>query len=343
MGENDDIFKDLAMPGTPIDVKIDDGEDLNIPTLIDNGNINSFLENDDDFIKIDGFNYNSKTNTKIEKIDPLLEVEKPNKEVVENDFIKEYNKKFGTSFKDELELKQAMGKPVEKVSKLTPDQEQSFIENGKYISALENALSKSNYDILLMHNLGLEKNELGEHFDYDIAVDDIKERLNNWKNNGTLDFNANTVKEQIKSELGRLKDENKKLEDIKNSEQILKEKESEETIKNTLLDIFKEESFFGIKPEKEKINQVYNDIVSNSFSNTLSTNPKLLVELAMMYAYKEEINKRATRPTADLGRKEILDELIPNSSKNQSLNQSRGGNAIKKDNVYELSEFWLTD
>jgi len=342
MDANDDIFKDLGMPGAPIDVKVDDGEDLDISTLIGNENIDSFLENDD-YIKIDGFNYDSKTNTKIEKIDPLLEVEKPNKEVVENNFIKEYNKKFGTSFKDELELKQAMGKPVEKVSKLTPDQEQSFIENGKYISALENALGKSNYDILLMHNLGLEKNELGEHFDYDMAVDDIKERLNNWKNNGTLDFNANTVKEQIKSELGRLKDENKKLEDIKNSEQILKEKENEETIKNTLLDIFKEESFFGIKPEKEKINQVYNDIVSNNFSNILSTDPKLLVELAMMYAYKEEINKRATRPTADLGRKEILDELIPNSSKNQSLNQSRGGNAIKKDNVYELSEFWLTD
>jgi hypothetical protein len=342
MDVNDDIFKDLGTQGNLIDVEVDNEEDLNISTFVDNSNISSFLENDNN-IKIDGLNYDAKTNTKIEKIDPLLEIEKSNKEVAENDFIKEYNKKFGTSFKDELELKQAMEKPVEKVSKLTPEQEQSFIENGKYISALENALSKSNYDILLMHNLGLEKNELGEHFDYDMAVEDIKERLNNWKNNGTLDFNANTVKDQIKSELDRLKDENKKLESIKNSEQILKEKENEEMIKNTLLDIFKEESFFGIKPEKEKINQVYNDIVSNSFSNTLSTNPKLLVELAMMYAYKEEINKRTTRPTADLGRKEILDELIPNSSKNQGLNQSRGGNTIKKDTVNGLSEFWLKE
>jgi hypothetical protein len=335
MTTNDDLFKDFDMPENPENPNNNlDYQDNSLEnTLIDELSINDLLDNDDDDVTI------------LQDFVGKQEPAKPapdNTPSEEDDFVKKYNEEFGTNFKDKVELKQSLqNQTPAKVSALTEDQEKEYERNTATINALSDVLNKSSREILTMHHLSLKKQEMGEHFDIDIAKDEVKDKLDKWEDNGTLDFNANNLKSEIKSELQKLQDKNKGLEEIRDSEKIAEAEKKVGAIQNKIIDIFKKQSFFGIKPEKDVLNKVYADIVNNEFSKQLNQNPELLVELAIMHAYKSEIEKRALRPTADQGRKEVLDELIPNHQKSTTLNQARGGSTTKKLGGDELVDLFL--
>jgi len=335
----EDLFKDFTGDENP------SGDEPQNPNPGQNQNvfdpqkqIQDFLSDDDDDVLIPGFNLDPMTNQKKEFQDPLLadiEKKKVENQAPDNDddFLKKYNEKFGTTFKDEQELKEAMKSNVpDKTVKLTAEQEQKFEKNNQVLQSLEAAERLGNRELLLLHHLGLEKQKMGEDFDREIAESEISEKLNSWDQNGTLEFNASELRKKLNGEISKIKTENDELNKIKTSEIEKVEKEKLDAIQKEIIDIYKSQDFFGIKLEKDVMNKIYNSIVTNEFSERLNSNPKLMIQLAIMDAYKEEISKRSTRPTADYGRKEVLDELIPNSSK-QGLNQARGGIESKGNNL----------
>ncbi len=88
------------------------------------------------------------------------------------------------------------------------------------------------------------------------------------------------------------------------------QKTDKETLQNEFAEIFKSKNFFGIVPEKEKIEEAYKRVTSGDYIQKLQSDKKALARTAMMEAYFDEISKKTSNGSSySDGVRSVVDEF----------------------------------
>ena len=297
---------------------------------------NEELDEDFSFENFDGLDNPDKNENKTE----TPENEKEKKETPENendlefeenkniDFdIESFNKKMGTSFKDEEEMKNFLSEKKEEQETIKEKDEIDKAEKG--IQFFKEHLALDDEELLRRQLVALAVQKGLDPKDEDVNLS-IEEEINNVKDKMVLDIKANEIRKGLReaSEKNQkiIDDYNKKVNDKK----MAIESQRKKTIQSAFSNIFKSKSFFGIVPEQERLQKAYSDVASGKLIERLESDPKLLAEVAILLDYKKEIHSKASGLTYDDGVKAILDEFNVNKQeKSKDRAPASGSSSVK--------------
>lgn len=227
-----------------------------------------------------------------------------------------FNKKLNKEFKTTQELKDFLNKGDEAVVSVTEDQEYDKAQ-GK-LEMYEPLLELGHEELMRkeFETIAVQKNK--DLNDEDVQ-EDIEEQLEKLRDTNQMDLRAERLRDILRNKIIEpAKAEKAKIEQARTQRQADQEKSSAEETQNALAEIFNNKNFFGLKPDRETVNKVYQDIKTGKILEDLKSDKKLLAEVAMMRAYKEQIYKKASGLTYNDGMKAILDDYKTQSSKQGS-------------------------
>lgn len=247
-----------------------------------------------------------------------------------------FNKKLDKNFKDVEELKAFLDGGDKKDAEKSNVDELEQAENViNHLAPLldrsvtnDETLMRKEYETIAI-NSGKDITDEDVQFDIDEQIEKLKDSM-------TLDLRA----ENLRKELSRVYNDSKSTKDRIAADKVaseakMKQTETEET-QNAFADIFNREDFFGIKPDKAKLQEAYKKVNSGEFLNRLKTDKKVLAKLAMIEAYENEIHKKASSGlTYSDGIKAVRDEFksVKETSSARTLtNAQKRGSAGSNDN-----------
>lgn len=236
----------------------------------------------------------------------------------------DFNKKLGKDFGDVEELKNFLNQGDKKeTDKKDVDDLESAENVLNYIGPLLDPNQTSDEDLLRREFETIAVNS-GEDINDEDTQFDIDEKIEKIKDSYQLDIRANS----LRSELRKVYDQNKSKKENIVSQREAQEAEKQQADKSEVQDafasIYKRDSFFGIKPEKERIQAAYKQVNSGDFLKKLQSDKQALAKLAMIDAYENEIHKKASSGlTYSDGIKAVRDEF-------KSVKETNSGNTIAK-------------
>lgn len=264
----------------------------------------------------------------------------PGEEAAEDTFdaddLAMFNKKLDKNFKDVEELKAFLDGGDKKDAEKSNVNELEQAEN--VINHLAPLLDRSvTNDETLMRK---EYETIAINSGKDITDEDVQfeidEQIEKLRDSMTLDLRA----ENLRKELSRVYNESKSTKDRIAAEKVASEakfKQTEtEATQNAFAEIFGREDFFGIKPDRVKLQEAYKKVNSGEFLNRLKSDKKMLAKLAMIDVYENEIHKKASSGlTYSDGIKAVRDEFksVKEKSSGTTLtNAQKRGSAGSNDN-----------
>lgn len=243
----------------------------------------------------------------------------------DDDFdLEAFNKKLGTEYKTKSELKAALNLKEETSEDKKEEEELSNIE--ATLSMYEPIMRLSNEDIMRKQYESIAIQKQLDINDEDVQID-IEEKVQLLIDNGTLDLYAKDLRKEIEDKvLSPALEKKKEIETNRIQRENAKRKTEKENLQNAFADFYHTGNFYGIKPDKNKIAEVYKKASGSDFLQKISSDPKLKAELALFVEFKEEIFKKSTGLNYGDGMKAVLDEF---KSKKDNVNvsriQSKGG------------------
>lgn len=281
---------------------------------------------------------NSDSENKEEDNDDLFKEASSSKEDQNNqqsDFdIEVFNKKFGKNFKSEEEVKNFFeGKQENQKEETTL--EDNIAEVSNIVSILQETIDLSDKD-LMREQLKNEAKKAGKDVNNEDVQIEIEDELDELESNRVLDTKASLIRLKLEQVLNIKNQEKNSL--ISKKQQIISEKENSEKqkLQGALVEFLNKENFYGMKLSKEIVSDVYKEIRSNKFLESIKNDPKELAELALMKRFKENIYKKASGKTYADGMKAILDEFKIREKDNPIVRAQRKGSSGASDNSKDL-------
>lgn len=242
--------------------------------------------------------------------DKKEDAEEGAKEEFDADDLASFNKKLDKNFKDVEELKAFLNNGDKKESEKTTVDELEQAENViNHLGPLldrqvtnDETLMRKEYETIAM-NSGKDITDEDVQYEIDEKIEKLRDSM-------TLDLRANNLRD----ELSKVYNESKTTKERISAEKIaneakMKQTETEAT-QNAFAEIFNRKDFFGIKPDKERLQEAYKKVNSGEFLNKLKTDKNALAKLAMIEAYENEIHKKASSGlTYSDGIKAVRDEF----------------------------------
>lgn len=232
------------------------------------------------------------------------------------------NAKLGTDFKTLEELKAGFNKKEEDTEFEKEEQEYQVLSNK--IVLFDKYIGMDNEELVRNQLYSSAQKEKKDINDPDVQ-DEIEEKLQGLADLDQVDSMAETLRSNLQSQKDKTKSavdviENKRLE-----KSNLESKKNTETLQNEFSKIFKEKSFYGVTVSKEDIFEVYEDIRSNKFFDSINNNQEMIVKFAMFAKYEKEISKIANSPTQSDKTKGAFEFLTEASRKSpRSITQAKG-------------------
>lgn len=256
--------------------------------------------------------------------DNAAEEDAPNDKDFSDEDLADFNKKLNKDFSSVEELKSYLNKEDHKEVEKESENKLEVIESRMdYISPLLDPNVTNDESLVRKELETVAINEGKDLADEEVQFD-LDDKIQRIKDAYQMDIRANSIRKELKSMYDKFKVDADGIKAQKAQEEKQLLATEKEATMNAFAEIFKQESFFGIKPEKEVIQKAYKDANSGEFINKLKTDKNLLAKLAMIDAYGDQIQKLAsTGLTYSDGVKSVHEEF--NLTQKQS-----SGNTIAK-------------
>lgn len=237
--------------------------------------------------------------------------------------VEAFNKKLNTNFKTEQELIDFMKSKDDEGAKGPTDDE--IINDAdlaiKYYSPL---VLLNDKDLMRKQFETLAINEKKDINDEDVQYE-IEQKLQDLIDSYDLSNKASQLRDRLK---GMITDaEGKKAEVIKKQEDLViaQEAKQKEELQKAFIDINANKKFFGVDVEPSRLTGIYKEVSTGKFLEKIKSDPKLLVELATMAEYRDEISKKAGGRSYGDGVRDILDEFkVKKEDRSINRAQQRG-------------------
>lgn len=267
-------------------------------------------EDDDDKINFEG-------TTKEEKID--LEI---------------FNKKFDKDFKSEEELKAFLDGKDQEIE--TDSDDELLDKANSQIEMLEPILPLNDEDLMRKQFETIAMNDNKNLNDEDVKID-IEEQIQELKDGHLLDVKANMLRTDLKKMYAESKNSKKEIEGKRETIRLSEEKITKEKLQAEFIKLDAAESFYGIDLDRKTIAEVYQNVSSGKFIEELKSNKQAIAELALMFAYKEKIFKKASGLTYSDGLKAVLDDYKskPKADTFAKAQRSKTGSTASSDKLIE--------
>lgn len=240
-----------------------------------------------------------------------------------------FNKKFNTTFKSDEELRTFLDNKETQVENDQDDQalEQAttqidalipFLEkqNGVYVVDSETLMLKQFQTVAMQENKNLN--------DPDVQLE-ITEKLEDLKDKGVLDIYADNLRNKLEKIVDQHTTTKNQIEQKREDKRLAEEKASQKSLQDELIGFYNVDNFYGVKLEKDLVKEVYQDINSGNFIESLQNDHKLVAELALMAKVKEKIFKKSSGLTYNDGLGAVLGEFKTKQKANPVVKaQSRG-------------------
>jgi hypothetical protein len=216
-----------------------------------------------------------------------------------------FNKKLGTDFKTEEDLKAHFDKsdrsdpPVDIAKEI--EKEQNAIDYYEPLVALSDEdLMRKQYESIAVQN-GKDLKDEDVAYDIDNQIESLKDSM-------TLDLRADKLRQEIKTQvISPAKEKMLSLNEKSKEKFAAEEQEKNKSLQNAFADIYKNKNFFGVELTEKEIVDAYKG--ANEFVDLLKSDKKVLAEVSMMYKRRDDIYKKASGKTYGDGIKSILDEF----------------------------------
>lgn len=231
-----------------------------------------------------------------------------------------FNKTLNKDFKTREELQSFLEK--EKEVEQAEDEDKLYETAEKTVEFYSDILKLNNEDLMrrqLEYKAIQEQKDIN---DEDVKYD-IEEAIERMRDNYVLDTNADVLRTKLQANNDA---EQKTIDRIKQGrEEKIKSQKDEENrvVQKTLSDMYAKGDFFGVKLSKERLANAYKASTSGKFIESLSTNKKLLSELAVFAEFKDEIFKKATGLTYSDGIKSVFQDHANSQDKGRGIATSQ--------------------
>jgi len=266
------------------------------------------------------------------KVDPNEEEEEDEENLNEKD-LELFNKKLGTDFKSVEELKKGFSKQEEDSETKKEEVEYKILTNK--ISLFDKYIGMDNENLVRNQLLSQAAQEKKDTTDPDV-LEDIEEKIQGLNDLNQLDSMADTLRSNLLNQKDKTAAAVKQIDDKRIASENEIARKNTNDLQNALADIFTQKEFLGITVTKEDIHDVYQDIKSNKFFDSVNNNQEMIAKFAMFLKYEKQISELGKRPTHSDKTKDAFSLLSGNDGKQRrSITQANGsassGNA--KDNL----------
>lgn len=271
-------------------------------------------------------------NTKNEEDDS----EEDDSDLTEKD-LEIFNKKLGTDFKNVDELKKSFNAKDEESESQKEETEYKILSNK--IVLFEKYIGMSNEDLIRNQMLS-EASASKKDIEDQEVIDEIEEKIEALKDLDTLDGYAETLRSNLQTQKDKTQTSIEKIENKKIESENAIAKKNNDNLQNALAEVYNQKQFMGVNVSKEDLLDVYENIKTNKFFESVNGNQEMIAKLALFVKYEKEISKVANRPTHSDKTKDAFNFLTDNSKKTRrSIAQATG--SASSGNADENLNAWL--
>ena len=249
-----------------------------------------------------------------EEEDPLFENEEEEEESEEEADIEDFNKKLGTNFKTIDELKESLKKTDEISEKEKEDAEYRTLNNK--VILYDKYIGMDNEELIRNQLLTQARQEKKDIEDKDV-LDDIEEQIQGLKDLRQLDSMAETLRSNLQNQKEKVVQSIEKIDSKREKTEQEIARKNRDNLQTVLADIFDKKEFFGVTVTKEDIQDVYKDITTNKFFDSVNGNQEVIAQLALFLKYREQISTITNKPTHSDKLKDEFNTLLGNKGKAQ--------------------------
>jgi len=255
--------------------------------------------------------------------EPAKPIQKTNEPVKEIE-LDSLNKTLGTNFKTLEEAKQSFKTDIspQLEESISEDQIQTYDKNSKMIDYFKKSLSGEPKDLVYESLKAKYRAANNNEFD-DYAKNEIDNKIEVMESNGTLDLNADNIRNKVENAIDRLLGENRTIDSKRNEIAQNKQNKLRDTLQGHFTTHMQQGKFYGATLEKEKVRAAYESITSGEIFKEIENNPQFVTELALFRQYKDVISEMSKKPGYSDGVKDIFAEIKGNNPKDVKTAQVR--------------------
>lgn len=217
------------------------------------------------------------------------------------------NSLFKTNYKSISELKESLKK--EEVNEEAILIQQKVNEHNLYVQKLRLGNKE-----LIFEDLKEQYQVQGKNISDQNILDEINDRVDSMTQN-ELEYAVRYIRDSMTNKALRLKsDVDAYISKTKLSDQEKIQKRSE-SLKSSVNDFYMKEDFYGLKLEKQDFISSYKDVETNKLITLIENDPKIAMELQLLYNNREKLAKLNNSATYSDGIKDTLDALKGKSQK----------------------------
>lgn len=243
--------------------------------------------------------------------------------------IESFNKQFGTKFQKAEELKEFLAKKEE--AKEIDEDEKIFEQAQNQLDFLVPIVNLDDEGLMRKQFETMAVNDKKDLNDENVQIE-INEKIEDLKDSRTLSLEARDLRRTLQDIIKQAEDSQKEISQKREAKALAEEKEFKSNLQKEFGNLYSMDNFYGVNLDKKTVQEVYQKVASGDFIKSISSDKKVLAELALMSAVKKEIFKKSSGLTYNDGMKAVLDEY--KSKKQQSpavVAQKRGTSANNED------------
>jgi hypothetical protein len=229
----------------------------------------------------------------------------------EKEELRELNAKLNTNYESLDELKADLKKTDNNQKAQEVRKEQDFVDY------FESVLKYDDKKIVF-EDARLKAQQEGLNLNDPDVIDSIKAKIENYESNEILSVVADNIRSKVEFALQGKK---KIIEDFNNEQQqtqAQREAERKQKLQQGVESVWKQGKFLGVKPTKENMLKIYQDISRNKHIEHLRANPVDAVKFALFLEHEDTIMKFFDKPGFNDGVKKVLKEMGMDTSASPS-------------------------
>lgn len=255
--------------------------------------------------------------------------------------IEAFNKKLNTNFKTQQELIDFM-KSKDSEDKVPEVSDEEVIKDAdlaiQYYSPL---VTMNDKDLMRKQLETIAANKNKDINDEDVQYE-IEEELQEMIDSYDLNNKASQLRDRLKMMITEAESKKKEVQDRSAQRQAEQEKERKENLQKAFIDINEKKKFFGVNVQPKRLTNVYKDVSTGKFLDKIQSDPKLLVELATMLEYREEISKKTSGRSYSDGVGDILKDYKSKKEDKSITKAQQRGSSGSSDNSKDLIQGFIS-
>jgi len=272
-------------------------------TIDDNHNYeeeddDSDLGFDEDSFSLENFSEEEDDEDQEEEEKNLFDEDQDDEDEDNEDFsdteLEAFNKKLGTDFKSVEDLKASFQAKDTESEQSKEDAEYEVMTNK--VSLYDRYIGMDNENLIRNQLLSQATAAKKDINDPDVIAE-IEEKIEGLNDLEQLDTMAETLRSNLQSQKDKTQSSIDSIDNKRTEVSNASARKNVDDLQNALSGIFDQKEFMGITVTKEDITQVYEDIRSNKFFESINNNQEMIAKVAMFIKHEAQISKLVNSPT----------------------------------------------